>query len=198
MRNIFNEIYSRDISKKIKSSLRLKGKSGGRLTSIPIYGYKLDPDNKNNWIVDGEAAESIRLIYKLAVQNKGPSAIARELQDKNILTPAAYMAAAGFGRFKNASIADKYRWNAQSVKNILEMPEYMGHTVNFKTCKISYKTRAKLMTPREDWLVFEDTHGAIIDKDTWEAAQKSRRIKRRNRLTKAGKHDKIIYNNKNN
>jgi len=143
IRNIFNEMYARDTSKKIRASLKSKGMRGGRLSTIPIYGYMLDPNDKNKWIIDPEAAEIVKRIYKMILEGKGPFIISKELQNEKILSPSAYMAKKGFGRFKNSHITEPYNWYAQSIADIIEKPEYTGHTVNFKTYKPSYKINIK-------------------------------------------------------
>ena len=143
IRNIFNEMYAKDTSKKIRSGLQSKGAGGGRLTNAPIYGYMLDTGNKNNWIIDYEAAAVVKSVYQMLLDGKGPFLIAKALKNEKILSPAAYMSEKGAGRFRNADISDPYKWNAQSVANMIAMPEYMGHTVNFKTYKASYKTKTK-------------------------------------------------------
>jgi DNA invertase Pin-like site-specific DNA recombinase len=179
IRNIFNEMYARDTSKKIRAGLKSKGMRGRRLSVIPIYGYMLDPDDKNKWIIDREAAQTVKRIYQMVLGGKGPSLIAKELQKDKILSPSAYMVKKGFGRFKNSCIGDPYKWYAQSIADIIEKPEYMGHTVNFKTYKPSYKTAAKKKAPREEWLIVENTQEAIIDRETWDAVQELRAGSRR-------------------
>ena len=173
IRNIFNEMYARDASKKIRAGLKSKGIRGNRLSAIPIYGYMLDPDDKTKWIIDPEAAPTVRRIYQMTLEGKGPFLIAKELQGDKILSPSAYMVKKGLGRFKNSSISDPCKWHAQSVADIIEKPEYMGHTVNFKTYKPSYKTNIKKNSP-DKWLIVENTQEAIIGKETWESAQKMR------------------------
>ena len=179
IRNIFNEMYAKDASKKIRASLKSKGMNGSRLSAIPIYGYMLDLTDKNKWVIDPEAAETVKRIYQMILEGKGPFLISKQLQNDKILSPSAYMSEKGFGRFKNSHISEPYKWHAQSVSDIIEKPEYMGHTVNFKTYKPSYKTNIKKRIPRENWLIIENTQEAIIDSETWNLAQKLRQTSRR-------------------
>jgi hypothetical protein len=178
IRDMFNDMNAREKSKKIRSVLKTKGAEGKKLTNTPIYGYRLDPEDKNKWVVDPEAAEVVKLVYQMYVEGQGPYRIAKALHDKKILTPTAYMSKARIGKFRNYTVSDPYKWNAQTVTNILEMPEYAGHTVNFKTYKPSHKNIKKKTAPREDWLIFRNTHEAVIDEATWEEAQKRRKSKR--------------------
>ena len=178
IRHIFSKSNSQAKSEQVRSMLKSKGAEGNRLTTIPIYGYMPDPDNKDKWVVDPEAAAVVKLVYEMYIEGKGPFPIAKELQNKKILSPTAYMAKTGIGKFRNSTVKDPYKWNAQTVTNILEMPEYVGHTVNFKTYKPSYETNAKKKTSCENWLIFKNTQEAVIDEETWELAQKLRKTSR--------------------
>lgn len=178
--NIMNEWYVRDSSRKIKSVLRAKGMSGIHTNSIGIYGYKKDPNDKNHWIVDDEAAEVVRRIYRMAIEGKGPYEIARILASEKVERPSYYLAQRGLGKHKTSYNPDEpYTWRGGTVADILSKPEYIGHTVNFRTYKESYKDKRVKMTPKEDLVIFENTQEAIIDKETWERVQTLRKTIRR-------------------
>ena len=178
--NIMNEWYLRDLSRKQRTAIRVKGESGKPTTNCAIYGYKKDPEDKYHWLIDGEAAEVVRRIFRLTIEGKGPYDIARILFDDKIETPAVYAARQGRGVWKSKEeFPNPYNWSGYIVGNILAKPEYMGHTVNFRSHKLSYKDKTPVMNPKEDWLIFENTHEAIVDKETWELAQKLRKTPRR-------------------
>lgn len=182
--NIINEWYAKDTSKKIRAVMKSKGEAGEHLCTNPPYGYMKDPDNKKLWIVDGEAAEVVKRIFALCLDGYGPSQIARILKEDNVLTPAAYWQAQG--KVTNLSVPENpYSWVGATVSDILEKKDYLGHTVNFKTYKQSYKSKKKMHNPEEKQLVFENTHEAIIDTDTWARVQELRKNKRR--PTRTGK-----------
>lgn len=181
--NIFNEWYAQNTSKKIRAVVRAKGESGQRIgTAIP-YGYMKNPDNPKQLAIDEEAAKVVRYIYELCICGMGPTKIARQLIEDNILTPTAY--------FKehvmpyNTKKAINTKWDGQTVIYILENMVYLGHTVNFKTTTKSYKSRKTIDLPQEEWKIFENTHPAIIEKSVWDKVQELRKNKRRN--TKSGK-----------
>lgn len=178
--NIMNEWYVRDSSRKITSVLRARGMSGKHTSSHCIYGYKKDPNDKDHWIIDEEAAEVVRRIYHMALESKGPYEIARILALEKIERPSYYLAQRGMGKHQsNYNPAERYTWRGGTVADILSKPEYMGHTVNFRTYKESYKDKRSKMTPTEDLVIFEDTQEAIIDKETWERVQSLRKTVRR-------------------
>ena len=178
--NIMNEWYLRDLSRKQKTAIRVKGESGKPTTNCAIYGYKKDPEDKYHWLIDEEAAEVVRRIFRLTIEGKGPYDIARILFDDKIETPAVYAARQGRGVWKSKEeFPNPYNWSGYIIGNILAKPEYMGHTVNFRSHKQSYKDKSPVMNPKEDWLIFENTHEAIVDKETWELAQKLRKTPRR-------------------
>ena len=182
--NIINEWYCRDTSKKIRAVMKSKGEAGEHLCTNPPYGYMKDADNPKQWVVDSEAAEVVKRIFALCLEGYGPSQIARILKTDKVLTPAAYWQSQG--KATNQPVPENpYRWVADTVATILEKKEYLGHTVNFKTYKQSYKSKKKLYNPEEKQLVFENTHEAIIDADTWERVQELRKNKRR--PTRTGK-----------
>ena len=180
IRNVFNEMYAKDTSKKIRATWQSKGRSGEHLTTIPPYGYKKDPNDKNHWIVDDEAAEVVRRIYRMAIEGKGPYEIARILASEKVERPSYYLAQRGLGKHKTSYNPDEpYTWRGGTVADILSKPEYIGHTVNFRTYKESYKDKHSKMTPKEDLVIFENTQEAIIDKETWERVQTLRKTIRR-------------------
>ena len=178
--NIMNEWYIRDCSRKITSVLRARGMSGKHTSNHCIYGYKKDPNDKDRWIIDEEAAEVVRRIYRMAIEGKGPYEIARILATEKVERPSYYLAQRGMGNHQsNYNAADPYTWRGGTVADILSKQEYMGHTVNFRTYKESYKDKRVKMTPKEDLVIFENTQEAIIDKETWERVQTLRKTIRR-------------------
>ena len=176
--NIINEGYCRDTSKKIRAVMKSKGEAGEHLCTNPPYGYMKDPDNKKQWIVDGEAAEVVKRIFALCLDGYGPSQIARILKEDKVITPTIHFQQTGRAT-RNAPPDNPYNWTSDTIADILERPEYQGHTVNFKTYKQSYKSKRTCYNPEEKWLVFENTHEAIIDADTWARVQELRKNKRR-------------------
>mgnify|MGYP000319287498 CR=1 FL=1 len=178
-RNIINEWYAKDTSKKIRAVMKVKGNAGEHLTTNAPYGYMKDPANPKQWVRDNDAANVVYDIGLYVMDGYGPSQIARLLKQRKILTPAAYYESKGI----NCNVKpqdDPYGWNASTVAHILDRwREYLGHTVNFKTTKKSYKSKKKIQNPESEWVIFENTHEAIIDKITWETAQKLRRTIRR-------------------
>ena len=178
--NIMSEWYLRDLSRKQRTAIRVKGESGKPTTNQAIYGYKKDPNDKYHWLVDEEAAAIVRRIYQLAVEGHGLSDIANILYQDKVESPAAYLARQGRGPWKSKENIDRpYAWSDFIVGRILSKPEYMGHTVNFRSHKESYKDKQPIFHAPEDWLIFEDTHEAIVDKGTWELVQKLRGTPRR-------------------
>lgn len=175
-----NEWYLRDCSRKIKSTLKQKGNSGRRLTNNVIYGYKKDPEDKERWVIDEEAAEVVRRIFRLTIEGYGPQQIARILTEEGVAKPSYYLAQRGLGLCKNkAEIDYPYTWSCTTIMNILEKPEYMGHTVNFRSVIENYKTHKKRKLAPEEWQVFENTQEAIVDEQTWRLAQELRKTVRR-------------------
>lgn len=182
--NIINEWYAKDTSKKIRAVMKSKGEAGEHLCTNPPYGYMKDPTDKKRWIVDEEAAEVVKRIFALCLDGYGPSQIARILKADKVVTPTVYYQR--MGKATRSPLPDNpYSWDQKSVAGILERPEYQGHTVNFKTYKQSYKSKKTCYNPEENWLVFENTHEAIIDADTWARVQELRKNKRR--PTRTGK-----------
>lgn len=178
--NIMNEWYLRDCSRKIKSTLKQKGMSGKHLTSNVIYGYKKDPADKDHWLIDDEAAEVVRRIFRLTVEGYGPDQIAKLFTEEKIARPSYYLAQRGCGIFKNRpEIERPFSWAASTIRHILSHPEYLGHTVNFRSSQENYKDKQRQWFEPEEWVVFENTQEAIIDEQTWRLAQELRKTKRR-------------------
>lgn len=178
--NIMNEWYLRDLSRKQRTAIRVKGESGKPTTNSAIYGYKKLPGDKYTWHIDEEAAVVVRRIFRLTIEGKGPYDIARILFDDKVETPAVYFGKQNKGIWKSREeFPNPYNWSGYIVGQILSKPEYMGHTVNFRSHKQSYKDRTAIKIPQEEWLIFENTHEAIVDKETWELAQKLRKTPRR-------------------
>ncbi len=178
--NIMNEWYLRDLSRKQRAAIRAKGESGKPTTNCAIYGYMKDPNDKHHWIIDEEAAEVVRRIYRMTIEGHGPGEIARALTADRIDSPYAHFARQGRGWWKNRTeMPHPYIWNDNVIRHILEKPEYLGHTVNFRCHTESYKDHTRIDHDPKDWLIFENTHEAIIDRETWELAQKLRQTPRR-------------------
>jgi hypothetical protein len=181
--NIMSEWYARDTSCKIKTVLHSKGNSGKHMTNSAVYGYRKHPDDRNQWIIDEEAASIVRRIYRMTIDGKGPFQIARILTDEKVTRPSVYIAKRDGENYTPASASEPHNWGGAAVKNILDRPEYMGCTVNFRTYKDSYKDRKHKIRPREEWSVFENTQEPIVDAETWKTAQKCRRVIRRKTST---------------
>lgn len=177
-RNIINEWYAKDTSKKIRAVKRSKGMAGEHIGSHPPYGYMKNPENKKEWIVDQEAAEVVKEIFQLCVNGYGPTRIAHILTERKILCPTYYALERG-EKPRTALPPDKYAWNGPVVAKILERMDYLGHTVNFKTHIKSYKNHKKIDNSPDEWKIFENTHEAIIEKETFDIVQKIRAGKRR-------------------
>ena len=176
-RNIMNEFYCRDTSRKIRSTFQAKGKSGKHLTGTVIYGY-LWNETRDKWLVDPEAAEVVKRIYQMTIDGLGPYQIAKKLSEEQVLIPSAYLAQHGEGVNKNKTFKDIYGWGSSTVVEILKKREYLGHTVNFKTRK-HYKDKKSHYVSEDEWTVFENTHEAIIDQQTFDLVQKIRSNVRR-------------------
>ena len=171
-RNIMNEYYARDTSRKIRSTFQSKGKSGKHLTGTVIYGY-LWNEARDQWLVDPEAAEVVKRIFAMTIEGYGPYQIASKLKEERILIPSAYLAQHGEGVNKNKAFKDVYGWGSSTICNILEKREYLGHTINFKTRK-HFKDKKSHYVPEDEWTIFENTHEAIIDQQTFDLVQKIR------------------------
>ena len=171
-RNIMNEYYARDTSRKIRSTFQSKGKSGKHLTGTVIYGY-LWNEARDQWLVDPEAAEVVKRIFAMTIDGYGPYQIASKLKEEKVLIPSAYLARHGEGVNKNKTFKDVYGWGSSTICNILEKREYLGHTINFKTRK-HFKDKKSHYVPEDEWTIFENTHEAIIDQQTFDLVQKIR------------------------
>ena len=176
-RNIMNEFYARDTSRKIRSVFKSKGMSGKHLTGTVIYGYLWD-EKREHWLVDEEAAAVVRHIFALAMEGYGPYQIATKLSEEKIEMTAVHLARYGEGVNKNKTFADIYRWSASTVVEILKKREYLGHTVNFKTRK-HFKDKKSHYVDESEWTIFENTREAIIDQETFDNVQRIRRNARR-------------------
>ena len=171
-RNIMNEYYARDTSRKIRSTFQSKGKSGKHLTGTVIYGY-LWNEARDQWLVDPEAAEVVKRIFSMTIDGYGPYQIASKLKSEKVLIPSAYLAQHGEGVNKNKAFKDVYDWGSSTICNILEKREYLGHTINFKTRK-HFKDKKSHYVPEDEWTIFENTHEPIIDQQTFDLVQKIR------------------------
>lgn len=174
-RNIMNEWYAKDTSKKIRSTFKAKGNSGKHVASTTPYGYLKDPENKEHWIVDEEAAQVVRRIFQMTMDGYGPYQIAKKLKEDQVEIPAVHMAKHGAGLWQGRvdEIKDPYAWGSSTVAGILKKREYLGHTVNFKTRK-HFKDKKSHYVAQKYWQIFEDTQEPIIDEETFENAQKCR------------------------
>ena len=177
-RNIINEWYAKDTSKKVRAVFKAKGNAGKHLCTIPPFGYIKDKDDKQKWIVDEEAAETVKEIYRLCIEGYGPTQIARILTEHGIDTPVIHAKKVGI-KYGSKENALSYICDTQTVITILANPSYLGHTVNFRTKKKSYKSKKKIELPPEEWVVFKNTQEPIIDQDTYDTVQRIRQNKRR-------------------
>ena len=170
-KNILNEMYARDISKKIRSSHRLRGSMGEPL-SQPPYGYMKSLENKKKWIIDPEAATVVKSIFKMCLGGKGNETIARELQENKVLIPMAYWRSKGLNRGGKKTQTNPYKWCKTTVQKILSQQEYCGDIINFKTYSKSFKNKRRIENSKENWAVFKDVNEPIIDRETFETVQK--------------------------
>ena len=184
IKNMFNEWYARDISKKRRISNKIKGNSGEPMGQPP-YGYIKDPDNPKHWIIDEEAAKVVRRIYAMTIEGYGSEQIASALEQDGILTPRAYWASKGINRPGKAKELSPTHWNCSSIVKILSLQEYCGDILNFKTYSKSYKLKKRIENDRENWVVFSDVHTPIIERSVWEQVQE-KRGKQRKRKTSDG------------
>ena len=172
-RNIMNEWYARDTSRKIQSTFRSKGESGKHTASTPPYGYIKDEKDKNKWVVDEKAAEIVRRIFNLTMDGSGPYKIAKILEADKIDIPAYHQQKMGYGLHQSKNFEYPYRWCSSTIASILKKKEYLGHTVNFKTRK-HFKDKKSKYVSEDKWLIFENTHEAIIDQETFDNVQRIR------------------------
>lgn len=170
-KNILNEMYARDISKKIRSSHRLRGSMGEPL-SQPPYGYMKSPENKKKWIIDPEAATVVKSIFKMCLDGKGNETIARELQENEVLIPMAYWRSKGLNRGGKKTQTNPYKWCKTTIQKILSQQEYCGDIINFKTYSKSFKNKRRIENSKENWAVFKNVNEPIIDRETFETVQK--------------------------
>ena len=178
--NIMNEWYIRDSSRKVTTVLRARGMEGKHTTNNAIYGYRKSEEDKNQWVIDEEAAEVVRRIYRMSLEGKGPYEIARILSEEQIERPSYYLAKRGLGTCRsNNNTATPYVWRGATVRDILSKPEYMGHTVNFRSYKESYKDKRAKKTPKADWVIFKNTQEAIVSEEMWNKVQELRKTVRR-------------------
>jgi len=193
IRNVFNEMYARDTSKKIRATWQSKGKSGEHLCTNPPYGYMKDPNDKKKWIVDEEAAAVVQKIFSLCMDGFGPTQIAKWLRQNKILCPSAYLKSKDMPSPAEPP-DDPYKWNADGVSHTLARMEYLGHTVNFKTFKQSYKSKKKLYNDPDNWAVFENTHEPIIEESLFVIVQNLRQSRRRpTRMGDMGLFSGLLY-----
>lgn len=177
-KNIFNDWFARDTSRKIRAVFKAKGNSGKPLATRPPYGYKKSEFDKDVWVVDDEAAAVVRKIFQMCIEGFGPAQIARKLSEQQILIPTAYLQSKG--KSTPHTFKKPYRWCEPTVAKILESMEYAGHTVNFKSQIKSYKCKKRINHAKEDWVVFENTHEPIISQHDFDLVQELRKNKRRN------------------
>ena len=187
IKNLFNEWYSRDISKKRRISNKIKGNAGEPMGQPP-YGYQKDPDNPKRWIIDEEAAAVVRRIYRMSLDGCGVEQIADALSKDGILTPRFYWQQKGIHRPGKAPKYDPCHWNRSTITRILTLQEYCGDVLNFKTYSKSYKNKRRLENDRENWAIFLDVHEPIIQRSTWEKVQE-KRGKIRKRRTHEGERN---------
>lgn len=188
----FNEMHAKNTSKKVRAVFQNKGMSGKPLTTVIPYGYKKNESNPDKWLIDDDAAEVVRKIFSLCVAGYGPTQIANQLFSEGIPTPTEYWQSQG--RKTSALPVTPHKWAARTVADILERQEYIGDTVNFRSTTRSFKDKTKIERPREEWKVFENTHEAIVDRETWELVQTLRANKRRpNRTGEVSIFSGLLY-----
>lgn len=190
-KNILNEMYARDISKKIRSSHRLRGNMGEPL-SQPPYGYQKSSENKKKWIIDPEAAEIVKSIFKMCLDGKGNETIARVLQEQKVLVPMAYWQSKGLPRGGKKTQPNPYRWCKTTVQKILSQQEYCGDVINFKTYSKSFKNKRRYDNDPENWMIFKDVHEAIIAREDFEKVQ-TRIAKTKRRAPKPHNGQKSMF-----
>ena len=193
-KNLFNEWYARDTSKKIRAVVKAKAERGERVGTVVPYGYRKDPDVKGHLLVNEDTAPVVRLIFSLCAEGKGPKVIANILREKQILKPTAYRYQTSGKYGATTDTEDIYGWNDRTVAGILDNEIYLGHTINCRTTVVSYKDKRKKDIPESEWYRFENTHEAIIDKVTWDIARKVREGKRRRtNMGDVDKYSGLLY-----
>lgn len=195
-RNVMNEMYAKDISRKVRSSHRLRGNAGEPLAPPP-YGYVKDPENKKKWIIDPDAAEIVRRIFRLCIEGNGNETIARILQDDKVLVPQAYWQSKGMSRGGKKTQPNPYKWCKTTIAKMLEQQEYCGDIINFKSYSKSFRNKTRVENPKENWAIFKDVHEPIIDRETWERVQEltqnSKRRKPKNENVKKSIFTNLLY-----
>ena len=192
-RNVMNEMYAKDISRKVRSSHRLRGNAGEPLAPPP-YGYVKDPENKKKWIIDPDAAEVVRRIFRLCIEGNGNETIARILQDDKVLVPQAYWQSKGMSRGGKKTQPNPYKWCKTTIAKMLEQQEYCGDIINFKSYSKSFRNKTRVENPKENWAIFKDVHEPIIDRETWERVQELTKNSKR-RKPKSADVKKSIFTN---
>jgi site-specific DNA recombinase len=187
IRNLFNEWYARDISKKRRISNKIKGNAGEPM-GPPPYGYKKDPDDPKRWIVDEEAAQVVRRVFRMTLDGYGTEQIATIFSEEKIFTPIAYWREKGVNRPGKSKLRGPYMWNSSTITHILSLQEYCGDILNFKTYSKSYKNKKRLANDRENWVIFQDVHEPIIERAVFEQVQQ-KRGKIRKRRTHEGERN---------
>ena len=187
IRNLFNEWYACDISKKRRISNKIKGNAGEPMGQPP-YGYIKDPNDPKHWIVDDEAAQVVRRVYSMTLEGFGTEQIAAQLEKDDVLTPRAYWLTKGIKRPGKGKQQPPTKWNSSTITKILSLQEYCGDILNFKTYSKSYKNKKRIDNDRENWVVFQDVHEAIIERAVYEQVQQ-KRGKIRKRRTNNGEHN---------
>ena len=187
IRNLFNEWYARDISKKRRISNKIKGNAGEPMGQPP-YGYIKDPNDPKHWIVDDEAAQVVRRVYSMTLEGFGTEQIAAQLEKDDVLTPRAYWLTKGIKRPGKGKQQPPTKWNSSTITKILSLQEYCGDILNFKTYSKSYKNKKRIDNDRENWVVFQDVHEAIIERAVYAQVQQ-KRGKIRKRRTNNGEHN---------
>ena len=187
IRNLFNEWYARNISKKRRISNKIKGNAGEPM-GPPPYGYKKDPDDPKRWIVDEEAAQVVRRVFRMTLDGYGTEQIATIFSEEKILTPIAYWREKGVNRPGKSKLRGPYMWNSSTITHILSLQEYCGDILNFKTYSKSYKNKKRLANDRENWVIFQDVHEPIIERAVFEQVQQ-KRGKIRKRRTHEGERN---------
>lgn len=182
MQDLFNEWHAKNTSDKVRRVMQSKGMSGVPLTTNPPFGYMKNPNNKDEWLVDEPAAKVVRQIFDLCISGLGPTQIAKRLKTEKVMTPTEYWNSIGKKCGKPPAIP--FGWVADTVSNILDKQEYCGDTVNFRTTSKSFKLKKRIEKPQEEWQVFENTHPAVIDRETYALVQELRQHRRR--PTKSG------------
>ena len=186
IKSLMDEMYAADTSKKIRAVVQAKARAGERVTTNPPYGYLKDSNNPKNWIIDPVASEVVKRIFQEAKSGKSLSEIAKGLENDKIFKPDRHRIEIGLKPISSSPNVETlpYFWTRETLSAILGREEYLGHTVNLRTRKKSYKDKRKVDNPKEDWLIFKNTHEAIIDQETFDIVQKMRSHKRSNQRYK--------------